>query len=586
MKKLIMLMVSLLLVVPTAFAADFSPTVMKITAPPAIHYDFDGSVLEIPVSVKGTPANMVFTVYTKDQAASIPTVRNGYLGWHMVNKIDTCMYWEAVGQYDIGSVDIMWDGNDQDGNAVPAGDYTYYLFGYDSVSLKTLAAPQLKWAPITIVDHDPLTGAPLDNPWMDGDYADGTTETTKGRSKWTVGNDPSDLSLLETTIYGPPYGESKAPAWSPYVEGNFYTLGNNAESTANFVRQFNWVPNGESTQITDWGDGGLFTYSTDVGSFMTFDYVGGDILACCDAAWYSADPYTPEMVLVSASDGEELTRLDLSEWWVDLDDEAAGGQASARMMSHDTQDGYLIMGSYNNCLHHVINPSAGFEPEEYNVWINDNGDYIGDHNFEEGAEMPWVCFDYNVAPWMYSICFDSNMFSVFPCYDLGAVSFGLMGPDGTGIEHFAYAGETAGAKYCTEMVNYGSAYDGMYSDNTSAAAGEDAENVYYVGYDSIKGVITSAVVVEEVPAGFSVAQNSPNPFNPTTTINFTIAEAGNVTIDVFNVAGQKVDTVANEFISSGNHSVVWDASGFSAGVYFYTVKSGDFTKTMKMTLLK
>ena len=77
-----------------------------------------------------------------------------------------------------------------------------------------------------------------------------------------------------------------------------------------------------------------------------------------------------------------------------------------------------------------------------------------------------------------------------------------------------------------------------------------------------------------------------NPFNPTTTIGFTLADAGDVAIDVYNVAGQKVDTLVSGFMEAGSHSAVWDASGFSAGVYFYTVKSGDFTRTLKMTLLK
>ena len=93
-------------------------------------------------------------------------------------------------------------------------------------------------------------------------------------------------------------------------------------------------------------------------------------------------------------------------------------------------------------------------------------------------------------------------------------------------------------------------------------------------------------VAEDSPGAFEVAQNSPNPFNPTTSIGFVIPEAGNVTIDIFNVAGQKVDTVASKFMNAGNHSVVFDATGYSAGVYFYTVRSGDFSKTMKMTLLK
>jgi len=52
------------------------------------------------------------------------------------------------------------------------------------------------------------------------------------------------------------------------------------------------------------------------------------------------------------------------------------------------------------------------------------------------------------------------------------------------------------------------------------------------------------------------------------------------------VAGQKVDTIVSGFMSAGSHTVTWDASEFSAGVYFYTVKAGEFSKTMKMTLLR
>ncbi|GAI56848.1 unnamed protein product, partial [marine sediment metagenome] len=112
--------------------------------------------------------------------------------------------------------------------------------------------------------------------------------------------------------------------------------------------------------------------------------------------------------------------------------------------------------------------------------------------------------------------------------------------------------------------------------------------LWYLAQDSFRGIITSKPVKvnEDGPASFNVLQNSPNPFNQTTTISFTIPEAANVTIDVFNVAGQKVDTISSEFITAGKHSVTWNASGFSAGVYFYTVKSGDFSQNLKMTLLK
>jgi len=123
--------------------------------------------------------------------------------------------------------------------------------------------------------------------------------------------------------------------------------------------------------------------------------------------------------------------------------------------------------------------------------------------------------------------------------------------------------------------------------NSTATAKAIDSTVWYVAHDSIKGIISNQVgVADAAPAAFAVAQNTPNPFNPTTTINFSIPKAGKVTVEVFNAAGQKVDTIVNSQMTAGSHSVNWNAAKFSAGVYFCTVKSGSFSKTVKMTFLK
>ena len=166
-----------------------------------------------------------------------------------------------------------------------------------------------------------------------------------------------------------------------------------------------------------------------------------------------------------------------------------------------------------------------------------------------------------------------------------STSFSLGAPDGTGVGRYSYAGEIDANKGGGDICDNGSAFDGIYVPCLSPAEGSNT--VEWIARDSISGTISSGVGVEEdAPAAFSVAQNSPNPFNPTTTISLSLAEAGNVTVDVFNVAGQKVDTLVDGFKQAGSQSVVWDASDFSAGVYFCTVKSDDFSKTIKMTLLK
>ncbi|MBP7697472.1 MAG: S8 family serine peptidase [candidate division Zixibacteria bacterium] len=95
-----------------------------------------------------------------------------------------------------------------------------------------------------------------------------------------------------------------------------------------------------------------------------------------------------------------------------------------------------------------------------------------------------------------------------------------------------------------------------------------------------------AAPAELVPAGFELAQNYPNPFNPTTTISFTLPTPGDVTLEVFNVLGQRVAVLASGPYGAGTHHVEWNASGVSSGVYLYRLSAGEFTETRKMLLVK
>ncbi|MBD3234603.1 MAG: T9SS type A sorting domain-containing protein [candidate division Zixibacteria bacterium] len=88
-----------------------------------------------------------------------------------------------------------------------------------------------------------------------------------------------------------------------------------------------------------------------------------------------------------------------------------------------------------------------------------------------------------------------------------------------------------------------------------------------------------------LPSTISI-DNSPNPFNATTTITYRLPEAGNVNLSVYNLSGQKVATLEDGYRSAGEHSVTWDASEYSSGVYFYVLDVGDQKITRKMVILK
>ncbi len=85
---------------------------------------------------------------------------------------------------------------------------------------------------------------------------------------------------------------------------------------------------------------------------------------------------------------------------------------------------------------------------------------------------------------------------------------------------------------------------------------------------------------------YELDQNYPNPFNPSTKINYSIQAEGLVSIKVFNILGQEVATLVNDFKTAGAHSVNFDASKLSSGIYLYKIDSNGFTQTKKMMLIK
>jgi flagellar hook assembly protein FlgD len=88
-----------------------------------------------------------------------------------------------------------------------------------------------------------------------------------------------------------------------------------------------------------------------------------------------------------------------------------------------------------------------------------------------------------------------------------------------------------------------------------------------------------------------LAQNSPNPFNPTTMIGYTVPARATVTLQIYDVAGRLVRTLVNESRDAGRYSTVWDGrsnngSQVGSGVYFYRLQAGNATLTRKMVMLK
>ena len=104
---------------------------------------------------------------------------------------------------------------------------------------------------------------------------------------------------------------------------------------------------------------------------------------------------------------------------------------------------------------------------------------------------------------------------------------------------------------------------------------------WYLGVDDVAAV----------PGVFALHQNYPNPFNPVTTIRYDVPEQAHVTMEIYNLLGQKVATLVNGIQEPGYHAIMWNGTNMSgaamsSGMYFYHIQAGDFRSVKKLILVK
>ncbi len=116
-------------------------------------------------------------------------------------------------------------------------------------------------------------------------------------------------------------------------------------------------------------------------------------------------------------------------------------------------------------------------------------------------------------------------------------------------------------------------------------ASGNADDVY-IDELEFRGYNAAAKSAPLVPTEFALSQNYPNPFNPSTVISFALPHTSHVTLDICNILGQRVTVLTDQQLPAGQHEVVWNASEYSSGVYFYRIRTDKNTATKKMLLVK
>ena len=146
---------------------------------------------------------------------------------------------------------------------------------------------------------------------------------------------------------------------------------------------------------------------------------------------------------------------------------------------------------------------------------------------------------------------------------------------------------------CMSVCMYVCMYNARYvqfnvNSFTTTAWTNEADKLFEAAIDWVMETPTSVDdhALPSLPSDYSLSQNYPNPFNPTTTITYSIPDNGNVTLNIYDVLGNKIIQLENNNKTAGSYSTFFDASDLTSGIYFYTIRANNFVETRKMLLMK
>jgi hypothetical protein len=614
-----------------------NPSPMSLDVGDLPAYGGSGSV-DIPFTIDQPAAVHVAVYSTGANPAPIPFIRDqrnyGAEGrWDGVNQVyvgtvggiargentfmDT-MLWRTPDEnlnFDAGSHSITWPGTDLAGNQMPAGDYTFYILTFNDQNVTTVGRAAAMWGVEWEIDFD----AEPPEIWGWATFNDGSDAAVNSHfTKSTIGTDwraspdayesysAGAVFLASATANGNPEGAITqwGFALDPRAKGrDFYLTDFTGPATG--IHKVRLNDDGVVEAVSEFGENG---YVFQPARTYQIEYVF-DQLVNINA---NRTDLVDEVIYSDPDTGERLRALDFTEIFggeILSDGEPVpfvGGMSSFAV----NENGVWATSHSSRSVQVLRADHTGKE-----IWVNANGDnwidtIVWDHDNDPETGMEWVVADH---------CKDSAVgaFDMYFCSpgtrDSGEGKVGVvLGPDGKG---FARLKIREGTSIQTENSNelqyhdYGGPYDGWYKsigyDPTKRADQIEALELPYEpgpgwvvhipgrirrGSIGEKGTAVLAVS-DETPDSYSLDDAYPNPFNPETTIQFKLPQAGYSVLSVYNTAGQEVARLADERLEAGVYQTNWggrDKSGqlVSSGVYLYTLKVGSFVETKRMTLLK
>ena len=655
----------MLMIVPclaqTGLAERFVPVPMKISAPNWMSYNFDGSPLSIPVTLSGTPGLGVMLIFTSGKGESIHKVRNGNLGWHYVDNIDTCLYVSPQIQFSLGANVVTWDGKDEDGHYVPVGEYAYYLWAYSDAATQYNDSNAID-VPGPIITHDE-NGNPLSRPVR---YR--LTRTFESPYRYFLGKQyyGDDSGFFEMTFF--PVEEFPAHfILDPHDYSFIY--GQSLDNSGMLVtRKWKFVPNGDAVLQKDWAHNGEALIPSEIPP-ETFAYYpdpmsdGGDAIFFTNV-WNTGNGSKSGFVWMDISNGEVTRTFDMTTPWSIFKD-------SAPPYHFQYSSGMFFFTSSIKNLAQMVDPytetdsdpvrwetyfkkdppfnHAGIFPDRFEIALISEGAF-GNNCFEliapDGSEVGFFPHfeeydpDHGISDNLAQVIdtgtpYDGLYFvngwrfhagEVYPSSYRASDSFrgrlGVFDAWGPYVALLSPAGKEAlkggSERYITwtsqgienmriEYSPDGGAHWQTVTESVKASAQRflwtvpnvssntcqmrlidttDSRNMSSIGVFAI--VVLTGVEDEQAasPRPFITASTFPNPFNPSTTIKYTLGLPGKVTITVYNALGQQVIRIDHGRKNRGTHEVVINGEGLTSGIYIYRITTENATTTGKMLLLR
>jgi WD40 repeat protein len=330
-------------------------------------------------------------------------------------------------------------------------------------------------------------------------------------------------------------------------------------------------------------DSGLWAYSYDGSSFTNTTHVVEDSGSASSVA-ISQDG---TVFLGNGVGGLNAYSYDGSSFksmaHIDEYEEGEGDHRNANSVTVDS-DGTVFVGYDRGGLN-----AYSYDGSKFTNIAHINSDWSGEVDVDSDSTIFFIAANIHIS-WLEAYKFEDNTFNTTDYFIDGEgpifVNHIVVGLDRTifvvarfTLQAFAYDGS-----FTTKTAKIEPGGDTgvtVGADGTDFTANRDNGLIAYTysGYTAIDEELL------KIPVNYAISQNYPNPFNPSTTIEFDLPKFSDVRIEVYNIAGQKIQTLIDKKMSKGNHQVEFNAQNLSSGVYFYRIEAGEFQDVKKMILL-